>query len=112
MPRRPSQPALLPYREDGVVKYARSPGAVHQTPTGFEDDFEPLIGNAVSSGEDEDPNFQRFTATGQPLPVFKQNVYVSMGVYTAPQFLPQRYTDDSVIPVVVRISDPPAESQP
>jgi len=47
----------------------------------------------------------RFTATGGPMPVFKPSALanISAALYTAPQHLPQRYTDESIIPVIVRI---------
>ena len=49
---------------------------------------------------------QRFTATGGPMPVYRPSVYVSMNIYGAPQHLPQKYTDESIIPVIVQVPDP------
>jgi hypothetical protein len=44
-----------------------------------------------------------FTATGRPVPQFKGSALASLGghMYTAPQLLPKRYTDDSIIPAII-----------
>jgi hypothetical protein len=46
---------------------------------------------------------QHFTATGRPAPKFEASVLVSLGgdMYSVPQLLPKRYTDDSIIPAIV-----------
>lgn len=48
---------------------------------------------------------QNFTATGRPMPAFKQSALASLGgggaAFTMPQLLPKRYTDDSIIPAIV-----------
>ncbi|OBT55345.1 hypothetical protein VE04_04906 [Pseudogymnoascus sp. 24MN13] len=50
--------------------------------------------------------FERFTATGRPMPTDYRSAWSSACVFgpTAPHFLPFRFTDDSIIPVVVRVS--------
>ena len=69
----------IPYREDGKVKYVRS------------DDAEALD----------------FTATGRTADYKKPSGYANMPsqagyfVANAPQLLPVRYTDDSLIPAIV-----------
>lgn len=103
-----SQPALYPYRENGAVRYAPAPGTSYNIPVSIDDDFEPLITLSTSmlSEEDETDAIMRFTATGRPMPPFKQSPLINLSLYSAPQFLPQRYTDDSIIPVVVQLPNP------
>jgi hypothetical protein len=74
----------------------------------IDDDREPLItlSTSMPSEEDETDAIQRFTATGKPMPTYKPSALVNLGMYGAPQYLPQRYTDDSIIPVVVQLPDP------
>lgn len=107
--RRQAQASMLPYRDDcGVVRYAPAPGVLHETRNIWDDDGLPLISNAAYLSQDEgesDPT-QRFTATGGPMPAYRPSVYVSMNMYSAPQHLPQKYTDDSIVPVVVQVPDP------
>ena len=107
--RRQAQLTMLPYRDDrGAVRYVPSPGAVHETRNIIDDDGLPLISNAAYLSQDDsesDPT-QRFTATGGPMPEYRPSVYVSMNMYSAPQHLPQKYTDESIIPVVVQVPDP------
>jgi hypothetical protein len=73
----------------------------------LDDDDIPLISNAAYSQEEieRDPT-QRFTATGGPMPAYRPSVYVSMNMYSAPQHLPQKYTDESIIPVIIQVPDP------
>ena len=101
-------PHLMPYRDTNntSVAYTTAPNPnagnpVHINP--YDSDFEPLI-NAPSNVEvlDED-SMMRFTATGRPMPSFKQSARQSMGgdMFSLPQLLPKRYTDDSIIPAIV-----------
>lgn len=68
----------------------------------YDSDNEPLITSPIASDLDEDA-LLHFTATGRPLPKFKQSGLISLGgdMYTMPQYLPKRYTDDSIIPAIV-----------
>lgn len=45
----------------------------------------------------------RFTATGRPMPGFKFSGLQNLGgdMYSLPQLLPKRYTDESIIPAIV-----------
>ncbi|KFY45585.1 hypothetical protein V495_02896 [Pseudogymnoascus sp. VKM F-4514 (FW-929)] len=51
--------------------------------------------------------YERFTATGRPMPAYNRSAWSSACIYgpTAPHFLPFRFTDDSIIPVVVRVCE-------
>jgi hypothetical protein len=98
--------AMLPYRDDNniSIRYVAPPGlrpshAALAAATSYDSDFEPLI---ASQDLDEDA-FMHFTATGRPVPQFKSSALSSLGghMYTAPQLLPKRYTDDSIIPAIV-----------
>lgn len=106
--RRQAQLSMLPYREEnGAVRYAPALGSLHETSSIYDDDGAPLISNAACQQEDEDNDpIQRFTATGRPMPIYRPSVYVNMNMYSAPQLLPQRYTDDSIIPVIIQVPDP------
>jgi hypothetical protein len=94
---------MLPYRDDNniSVRYTVAPGyhSALAASTGYESDFEPLI---ASEDLDED-SLMHFTATGRPVPQFKGSALASLGghMYTAPQLLPKRYTDDSIIPAII-----------
>ncbi|KAN0110238.1 hypothetical protein V8E51_006625 [Hyaloscypha variabilis] len=100
------QEVMLPFRDDNnlTIRYAPAPGlrpshAALVASTGYESDFEPLI-----AGEDLDEDaLIHFTATGRPVPQFKGSALASWGthMYTAPQLLPKRYTDDSIIPAII-----------
>jgi hypothetical protein len=106
--RRQAQLSMLPYRDDsGAVRYLPAPGVLRYTTTIFYDDDLPLISNAAYSQEEtgRDPT-QRFTATGGPMPVYRPSAYVSMSIYGAPQHLPQKFTDESIIPVIILLPDP------
>lgn len=107
--RRQAQQSMLPYRDDsGAVRYAPAPDALHETRSILNDDSLPLITNAayLSQEDGESDPTQRFTATGGPMPAYRPSVYVSMNMYSAPQHLPQKYTDESIIPVVIQVPDP------
>jgi hypothetical protein len=106
--RRQSSPPMLPYRDsDGILKYAPAPGAFDHTTSAYDSDYEPLMRSAMLFTEDEDEVdiTQRFTSTGGPMPAFRPNAY-SHFLNSAPVHVPVRYTDDSVIPVVVQLPDP------
>ena len=90
-------PTLLPYREDGIVKYAPASTAAPHI-SSYDSDAEPLI----SSPSDLNPeDLQCFTATGRPMPAFKQSPLANLDMYSVPQLLPVRYTDDSIIPAII-----------
>jgi hypothetical protein len=100
------QQLLLPYRDENniTIRYVAAPGfhpshSALASSTGYESDFEPLI---ASDDLDED-DLMHFTATGRPVPQFKGSALASLGghMYTAPQLLPKRYTDDSIIPAII-----------
>ena len=68
----------IPYRENGEVKYMRA------------DDEEAL----------------NFTSTGGPAKINKPSAWANMvtgdgTVANVPQLLPERYTDDSLIPAII-----------
>jgi len=94
---------LIPYRENGEVKYAPAPIA-HPSLTSdgnYDSDNEPLIPLSLPSDLDEDA-LMRFTATGRPIAASKiSSIYNLDPFYNAPQLLPTRYTDDSIIPAIV-----------
>jgi len=107
--RRQAQLSMLPYRDEtGAVMYAPAPGVLRETSSILDDDDLPLISNAayLSREEPESDPTLRFTATGGPMPTYRPSVYVSMNMYSAPQHLPQKYTDESIIPVIVQLPDP------
>lgn len=115
--------ALLPYRENGTVKYAAPPAlsapagtsigslatsSVRSVPyipgqvLSYDSDAEPLISSDPEPLDEE--AIQRFTATGRPMPQFKHNGLQNLGSgwgLSVPQLLPRRYTDDSIIPAIV-----------
>lgn len=103
------QPAMLPYRDENnlSVRYIRAPVPATQysnlaDSSPYDSDFEPLITSTVASDLDEDA-LMHFTATGRPVPVFKGSALSNLGghMYTVPQLLPKRYTDDSIIPAII-----------
>jgi hypothetical protein len=105
--RRQAQLSMLPYREEsGAVKYVPASCVLDEARSIYDDDGEPLISNAAFQDEEISDLTQRFTATGGPMPVYRPSMYVNLDMYSAPQLLPQRYTDDSIIPVVILIPDP------
>jgi hypothetical protein len=105
-----SQPApnLVPYRDTNnqTVAYTPAPNAVAGDPihtSAYDSDFEPLIATTSTVEELDEDSIMRFTATGRPMPGFKQSGLLSMGgdMHSLPQLLPRRYTDDSIIPAIV-----------
>ena len=62
--------------------------------------------NSVATLQDTDW-YERFTATGRPMPTYKLSAWSHACIFgaTAPQFPPFRFTDDSIIPVVVRVRE-------
>jgi hypothetical protein len=94
-----AQPTMFPYRDpNGVVRYALVPGAQRSDD---DESIAPLIAPGEGLDDDQHDAMQRFTATGKPMPLFRPAL---MGMYVAPQHFPQRFTDESIIPVVVRVS--------
>jgi hypothetical protein len=100
------QQVLLPYRDENniTVRYVAAPGSrpshvALASSTGYDSDFEPLI----ASDDLDDDDLMHFTATGRPVPQFRGSALSSLGghMYTAPQLLPKRYTDDSIIPAII-----------
>jgi len=105
MPAKTTQKTMmLPYRDDNnlTVRYAPVSYSSLADCSPYDSDFEPLITSPVSSDLDEDA-LMHFTATGRPVPGFKPSALQNLGghMYTAPQLLPKRYTDDSIIPAIV-----------
>ncbi|EPE36351.1 hypothetical protein GLAREA_05689 [Glarea lozoyensis ATCC 20868] len=125
-PRRTSNPNILPYRDqNNRVAYTSTSTTTEASHTlepipTYDSDAEPLIsssistnsGNALlpaSAGEGlegkglSNEEIECFTATGRPMPRFTPAPFMSMAtdMYSLPQLLPVRYTDDSVIPAIV-----------
>jgi len=98
-------PAMLPYRDVNnlEIKYAPAPSTLINQYHYSESDGEPLIGSHPQPTELDEDSIMRFTATGRPMPGFKASNLQSMGgdMFSLPQLLPKRYTDDSIIPVIV-----------
>ncbi|KAH8593719.1 hypothetical protein B0O99DRAFT_688552 [Bisporella sp. PMI_857] len=97
---------MLPYRDvdNRQLRYTSAPAVNCQPPSPYDSDAEPLINrSAQTSTEVDEDALLRFTATGQPLPAFKYNGLQSLAgdMYSLPQLLPKRYTDDSLIPAIV-----------
>ncbi|TAQ89570.1 hypothetical protein B7494_g2127 [Chlorociboria aeruginascens] len=121
----PSKPLLAPYRENNTIKYVPTPsisslsspasGSQTQTqtittlsstaapPTPYDSDNEPLLAPQPETQELTADEILHFTATGRPMPVFKMSGLANLaGPYAnAPQLLPVRYTDESVIPAII-----------
>jgi len=107
---------MIPYREDGVIKYA--PASAPQIPTEDSDFVMPLIYDESGIDEDgRDDPYEHFTATGKPLEPRKVNNFFATGMGVgAPQYLQERYTDESIIPVIVTgvilsASSPPSKTK-
>lgn len=96
---------LLPYRDvnNGEVKYTPAPSAFANQSQWSDSDGEPLISSQPPPTELDEDSIMRFTATGRPMPGFKASNLQSMGgdMFSLPQLLPKRYTDDSIIPAIV-----------
>ena len=87
----------------------------------FKDRKDPAIGGAddtasiAPSQADtlvDDSDLQRFTATGRPIPAYKSSAWANMSggfVAAAPQHMPYKFTDDSLIPVPVIMGEAPGE---
>ena len=63
----------------------------------------------------DDSATQRFTATGRPMPEYKPTAWGNMTdgfVAQAPQHLPHKFTDDSIIPVTVILRAEEVEEAP
>ena len=72
----------------------------------YDSDGEPLIPlqTRIQSLPDIDSEAtQRFTATGQPIPVASFSALDSWGgdMFSVPKLLPKQYTDESIIPAIV-----------
>jgi len=99
---------MLPYRENGVLKYAPASGILPEPTTTCNGNYGAPLANTIygdEEGYDADVT-QRFTAIGKPMPVSSPNVCVNLGLHSAPQHPPVRFTDDSIIPVVVQLPEP------
>lgn len=99
---------MIPYLDHGVLKYA--PAQVGNfTAHPNNSDLVSLLHNSssIANGinDEEDDALQRFTVTGRPMPAYKPSALENLGMWNAPQFLPQRFTDDSVVPVVVILKE-------
>lgn len=98
-----SQPAMLPYRDENNITIKYSPATTTTEPQNAEDsEAEALIRPNLPS-ELSDYDRQHFTATGRPQPTFKASALANLSgdVYSVPQLLPKRYTDDSIIPAII-----------
>ena len=101
-----TSPPMLPFRDSNnlTLRYApaSTTSATSYSPSPYDSDCEALISSSLPSDIDEEA-MMRFTATGRPAPVFKASGLQNLGghMYTAPQLLPKRYTDESVIPAIV-----------
>ncbi|RFU30061.1 hypothetical protein B7463_g6274, partial [Scytalidium lignicola] len=102
-PKNPQE--ILPYHDSttGTLKYAPNPNSNLNDDISVAD--QPLITPSERLGVSaSDDAGQRFTATGRPMPQFKQSGLLSLGadMCSAPtQFLPTKYTDESIIPGIV-----------
>jgi len=98
-------PAMLPYRDVNnlEIKYAPAPSTLINQYQYSDSDGEPLISSQPQPTELDEDSIMRFTATGRPMPGFKASNLQSMAgdMFSLPQLLPKRYTDDSIIPVIV-----------
>lgn len=99
---------MVPFRDvdNKSVAYGTNPNS-----TGLPTDAD--TSRLVPPEELPEEAMQHFTATGRPAPKYKHNNLASLGgdMYTAPQLLPRRYTDDSIIPAIVTDVVPSAESE-
>lgn len=111
MPAKTAPLTYLPYRENGAVKYTPPPTSsftsdtrLYNTSLAYDSDNEPLISNTIIPSELNEYDLAHFTATGRPAPPYTPpSGLASLGghMFTAPQLLPQRYTDDSIIPAII-----------
>ncbi|KAG9228784.1 hypothetical protein BJ875DRAFT_224178 [Amylocarpus encephaloides] len=122
-------PNVTPYRDtSNNLQYTslpnpspHSPAFPHQpisSSLDYDSDAEPLIPASahilVPTNDLDSEAIERFTATGRPMPVFKHSNFASMAtdMYSLPQLLPRRYTDDSVIPAIICNVIPGSPSNP
>jgi hypothetical protein len=123
---RASAQPMLPYLDNGTLKYAIPPVSTTRENQLHADvasinSTSPLVSDTISqaaassiaheSGELDD-SIQRFTATGRPLPQFKSSGWANSGgddslIPNPPQNLPTKYTDDSLIRISVPIAAAP-----
>ncbi|CAL3966303.1 unnamed protein product [Diplocarpon coronariae] len=98
---------MLPYRDlnNTSIKYTPGPDAPKTVTNSYDSDAEPLVPrpSAEQPTELSEYDRQHFTATGRPAPAFKASGLANLGghMYTMPQLLPKRYTDDSIIPAII-----------
>ena len=107
---------LIPYRDStGAVKYCPAPSPFIVNPRIASDsDHAPLIASSIAEQQLDDEAIQNFTATGRPMPTFKASGLSSLSgnMYSVPQLLPTRYTDESIIPAIVVDVIPCAKPEP
>ncbi|KAK0103358.1 hypothetical protein ONS95_005384 [Cadophora gregata] len=100
-----NQPAMLAYRDENntSIKYAPATTDPQIQHSNDDSDAEALIPPAAPPSELSEHDKQHFTATGRPQPAFKASGLANLGghMYTMPQLLPKRYTDDSIIPAII-----------
>jgi hypothetical protein len=92
----------------------RAPGSTDpvQPYSPYDLDSEPLIATYPAGEELDEDAVMHFTATGLPMPHFQHTGAFGMvgSMYSLPQLLPKRYTDDSIIPAIVVDVIPSAKS--
>ncbi|PVH84264.1 hypothetical protein DL98DRAFT_528679 [Cadophora sp. DSE1049] len=99
-----NQPAMLAYRDENNTSIKYAPAATEaQQHSNDDSDVEALIPPPAQPSELSEHDKQHFTATGRPQPAFKPSGLANLGghMYTVPQLLPKRYTDDSIIPAII-----------
>lgn len=122
-----THPSVLPYRDGNSLSYVPANPmhkgtayASYSTNLQLEhdwDDTESTMNLISSAGNlsgfetalDEDA-IERFTATGRPMPKHHASAWSNLvvgGCAQAPRYLPCRFTDESIIPVVVRLPAAP-----
>ncbi|CZT00414.1 uncharacterized protein RAG0_08447 [Rhynchosporium agropyri] len=99
-----NQPTMLAYRDENntSIKYAPAPNTLQENTNSEDSENEALIQQELPS-ELSEHDQQHFTATGRPQPAFKPSGLANLGghMFTVPQLLPKRYTDDSLIPAII-----------
>ncbi|KAH7397938.1 hypothetical protein BKA64DRAFT_673160 [Cadophora sp. MPI-SDFR-AT-0126] len=110
------QPAMLAYRDENniSIKYAPAGTEAQQGHSNDDSDAEALIPPPEQPSELSEHDKQHFTATGRPQPAFKPSGLANLGghMYTMPQLLPKRYTDDSIIPAIITDVIPAQKKSP
>jgi hypothetical protein len=90
-----------------VLKYAAAPGILPEPTIACGNDKAHLANTIYGEAQGCDTGVaQRFTAIGRPMPVSSPDVRVNLGLHSAPQHLPVRFRDDSIIPVVLQLPGP------